>query len=302
MKSIKSLWAVLNFIYTHPLNRSHRFAAIMNFVRWQVGVRLVKKKVVVPWVEDAKILSGLGEFGLTGNIYCGFMEYEDMLFLLHALRPHHTFVDVGANVGAYTILASKVVGSKSIAFEPLPETAVRLKDQVQINRIEGMVDIRNIGVGDEEGELYFTNNTDTVNKVSLTGAGENTTRVRVGVLNRELELGKEYFLKIDVEGFESRVISGAENILASGQVLAMIVELNGRGVEFGYTNEEVHQKIISHGLVPISYDPVNRKIKKLDDYNKNEGNTLYVKNIEQAESLVRSAPRRVVHTANAVEL
>lgn len=302
MKFIRNLWAILVFIYTHPLNRKHRFAAIMNFVRWQVGMRLIKKKVVLPWVEDAKFLSGLGEFGLTGNIYCGFMEYEDMLFLLHVLRPQHTFVDVGANVGAYTILASQVVGSKSIAFEPLPETVMRLKNQVQINRIENMVDVRNMGVGDEEGELFFTNNGDTVNKVNLSGTDENTTRVRVGILDRELELNNEYFIKIDVEGFESRVIRGAERILSSGNVVAMIVELNGRGVEFGSTNEEVHQKIIAHGLIPISYDPATREIKKLDGFNKNEGNTLYVRSVEEARGFVKTAPKRVVHTANAAML
>lgn len=302
MKLLKNLWSILSFICKHPLHRNHRAAAVTNFIRWQVGMRLINKKVVVPWVEDAKILSGLGEFGLTGNIYCGFMEYEDMLFLLHFLRPQHIFVDVGANVGAYTILASKVVGSKSIAFEPLPETAARLKDQVQINRIESLVDVRNIGVGDKEGELYFTNNSDTVNKVCLSGAAENTTRVRVGVLNRELELSGEYFLKIDVEGFESQVIRGAESILASGRVLAMIVELNGRGVEFGHTNEEVHQKIMSYGLVPVLYEPVSRSVTRLNGYNKNGGNTLYVKNFGQAQELVCSAPKRVVHTANSVRL
>ena len=302
MNLIKNLWSILRFICKHPLHKNRRFAAIMNFVRWQVGMRLINKKVVVPWVEDAKILSGLGEFGLTGNIYCGFMEHEDMLFLLHVLRPEHTFVDVGANVGAYTILASKVVGSKSVAFEPLPETAARLKDQVQINQIENLVDVRNIGVGDRECELNFTNNSDTVNKVSLSDAAENTTRVRVGVLDRELSLDGEYFLKVDVEGFESQVIRGAKKILASGRVLAMIVELNGRGVEFGHTNEEVHQKILSYGLVPVSYEPLGRRVTRLDGFNQNEGNTLYVKSVEQVEALVSSAPRRTVHTANSIRL
>ena len=302
MNLIKNLWSILNFICKHPLHKNRRLAAVVNFVRWQVGMRLIDKKVVVPWVEDAKILSGLGEFGLTGNIYCGFMEYEDMLFLLHVLRPEHIFVDVGANVGAYTILASKVVGSKSVAFEPLPETAARLKDQVQINRIEHLVDVRNIGVGEQEGELYFTNNSDTVNKVSLSGAAENTTRVRVGVLDRELPLDGEYFLKVDVEGFESQVIRGAEKILASGHVLAMIVELNGRGVEFGHTNEEVHQKILSYGLVPVCYEPFGRRVTRLDGYNQNEGNTLYVKSVEQVQALVSLAPRRTVHTANSIRL
>jgi hypothetical protein len=55
---------------------------------------------MVPWVGDARFIAGLGEVGLTGNLYTGFMEYEDMLFLLHDLRATGTFVDVGASVGA----------------------------------------------------------------------------------------------------------------------------------------------------------------------------------------------------------
>ena len=62
---------------------------------------------------------GNGDIQFRWNIYRGLFEYEDMLFLLHALRPENIFVDVGANVGAYTILSSKVVNAKSVAFEPM---------------------------------------------------------------------------------------------------------------------------------------------------------------------------------------
>ena len=83
------------------------------------------------------------------------MEHEDMLFLLHALKPNETFIDVGANIGAFTILASKVVKSHSISFEPLPETAERLKDQIHINRIEALVNIKNMGVGNKKRISFF---------------------------------------------------------------------------------------------------------------------------------------------------
>ena len=67
---------------------------------------MLNRKIIVPWVGDSRFITGSGETGLTGNIYVGFHEYEEMLFLLHALQPTDTFVDVGANVGEYTILAS----------------------------------------------------------------------------------------------------------------------------------------------------------------------------------------------------
>lgn len=41
---------------------------------------MLKKKVIVSWVNDARFIAGKGETGLTGNLYAGFMEYEDMVF------------------------------------------------------------------------------------------------------------------------------------------------------------------------------------------------------------------------------
>ena len=63
---------------------------------------------------------------MTGNIYCGLVEFADMAFVLHVLRAGDLFVDIGANAGAYTLLASSVAGAKTTCFEPAPATYARL--------------------------------------------------------------------------------------------------------------------------------------------------------------------------------
>jgi FkbM family methyltransferase len=302
LNTISQLYAIAKFIAKHPLNANHKLQALTNFVKWQIATRILKKKVIVPWVEDSMFISGLGETGLTGNLYAGFMEYEDMIFLLHALQPNETFVDVGANIGAYTILASKVVKSNSIAFEPLPATAERLKDQIQINRINAAVDIRNMGVGDKEGSLFFTNNNDTVNKVSLAGEVENTTMVKVSTLDNELDKDNQYFFKIDVEGFEYNVIEGASAILSNNNVSAIIIELNGSGEEFGHSNEDIHKKLLSFGFFAVAYEPQTRNLTELKSYNQNGGNTIYVKDVALISKRCKSAPKRVVHTACDIKI
>lgn len=302
MKKIKELFAVAKFIARHPLNAGYSGRSLVNFLRWQTGSRLLKKKVIVPWVDGSKFAVGLGETGLTGNLYAGFVEYEDMLFVLHALQPAEVFVDVGANVGAYTILASAVVGSRSISFEPVPETAERMRDQICLNRIEAAVDIRNVAVGDTAGEVFFTNNADTVNKVSLAGEDTAVTRVEIKTLNGELPEGLRYFLKVDVEGYEYNVIKGASETLSSGRVSAVIIELNGSGDEYGHSNQEVHEQLLSFDFVAVSYDPIKRKLKKLETYNKDRGNTIYVKNFEEMAERCRHAPRHTIHTAHGMEL
>jgi len=297
---IKELLNITKFIFSHPLTKDNKVKAIMSFLRWQIAARLIGKKVIVPWVEDSKFITTIGEAGLTANIYTGFIEYEDMLFLLHALQPNEIFVDVGANIGSYTILASKVVKAKSISFEPLPQTVERLKDQIQINRINDSVSIVNKGVGDKRGSLFFTNNHDTTNKVCLTGDTENSTKVEVTTLDDELEKNEKYFFKIDVEGFEYNVIQGGKNVLSSPNTSSLIIELNGSGDEFGHSNNEIHNKLISFNFKPVSYEPISRQLTTLDDYNKNGGNTIYVKDVNLTIARCKAAPSRSVHTANDI--
>ncbi len=297
---LKELYFIIKLIASHPLTKQNKLKSMTGFLRWQIGARLLGKKVIVPWVEDSRFVTGIGETGLTGNLYTGLMEYEDMLFLLHALQPSETFVDVGANAGAYTILASKVIKANSISFEPLPETAERLKDQIQLNELNDLVRIVNKGVGNKRGELFFTNNNDTINKVNLDGKEKNTIKIEVTTLDSELDKNEKYFFKIDVEGFEYNVIEGGKKTLTSSNTIALIIELNNSGEEFGHSNEEIHNKLLSFNFKPVSYDPVNRSVRILNSYNKHGGNTIYVKDIDAISAKCKLAPKRLVHTASNI--
>jgi len=73
---------IIKFIVSHPFNQGAKILAISRFIKYQVATRLINAKFLVDWVDDSKFLVSAGETGLTGNLYCGFMEYEDMCFLL----------------------------------------------------------------------------------------------------------------------------------------------------------------------------------------------------------------------------
>lgn len=92
-----SLLNTIKFITGHPLNREHKLSSIIHLAKWQVGSRLVPRAIVYDWVNGSKFLVKTGETGLTGNIYTGFHEFPDMVFLLHFLRAEDLFVDIGAN-------------------------------------------------------------------------------------------------------------------------------------------------------------------------------------------------------------
>jgi hypothetical protein len=137
----------LSGIWRHPLNRGRKVAAIRRWARWQVASRLALGPSVVPFVGNTRLLASPGETGITGNIYYGLAEYEDMAFTLHLLRSGDRFVDVGSNTGTYTVLASGVAGAFTDAFEPIPSTADRLWWNVVINALENLVTVHRLGPG-----------------------------------------------------------------------------------------------------------------------------------------------------------
>jgi hypothetical protein len=62
--------------------------------------------LVVPFIEDTTLIFKGGMDGRRADIAVGLFEFEEMAFVLHALREEELFVDVGANIGIYTVLAA----------------------------------------------------------------------------------------------------------------------------------------------------------------------------------------------------
>lgn len=159
-------------------------------------------------------------------------EFEDMSFALHVLRETDLFVDIGANIGSYTILSASEKQTKTIAFEPIPATFNHLINNIKINHIEDRVEALNIGIGDETSTVKFTSSLDTMNHVIVDGNSKDTVDVSVKKLDNILGLDRPTIIKIDVEGFERKVIDGMKNILKS------IIEFNGSSQKYGFNDDE----------------------------------------------------------------
>jgi FkbM family methyltransferase len=214
------------------------------------------------------------------------LEYEDMSFLLHLLRANDLFVDIGANVGVYTVLASGEIGANSISIEPIPTTFSHLSENITLNDISSKVIAFNIGLGSKPGKLFFTKDKDTVNHVS-TEADKHTMEVQVNTLDNILQTRSPILIKIDVEGFETEVLKGSSSTLSNPALKAIIIELNGSGNRYGYDENTIHDQLLSHGFQPFSYAPKNRTLHLLPTYN--NLNTIYIRDIDFVASRVKEA-------------
>ena len=146
-----SLVSLLKFIANHPLNRQHKIKAISRFAKWQINSRLNPYPVVYNYTDRTKLIIQRSMTGATGNLYCGLHEFNDMGFLLHFLRSDDLFIDIGANIGSYTILAAGHIGASVVSVEPVPKTFEYLKNNIAINQIDSKVVTHNLALGHEMG-------------------------------------------------------------------------------------------------------------------------------------------------------
>lgn len=287
---ILSLLSTLKFTVQHPLNRNRKFKAILDFIKWQVGSRLVPGDVIFRWIGDTQFIVRPGEHGLTQNIYCGLQEFSDMAYVLHVLDNEDLFIDIGANVGSYTILACGVKKACGICVEPVPQTFIRLRENLRLNGLIDSVRAHNIGLADVEGELFFTADQNTTNHILLNGE-DHPNRVKVKVLSLDALVGDEMpsLIKLDVEGFETLVIAGASKTLRKSSLHSVIMEMNGSGPKHGYSEDKLMDTMLSFGFKPFTYDPFVRKLTRFLDGSKSTGNIIFCRNEKYVQARVEDA-------------
>lgn len=285
---------IVKNIWQHPLNRHERFAALIRFCKWQLLSRMSGYPVVYPFIGKSVLIIECGMAGATGNIYNGLHEYRDMLFALHFLRVDDLFVDVGANVGAYTILASVNSGARVVSFEPIPQTFRNLRRNVLVNDVVHQVELINRAAANEIKTVHFTTNLDAGNHVISEQDSFKVPGVTIECTTLDLTL-KEIpcLIKIDVEGYETEVIQGASSIFAQQTLKAIIIELNGSGSRYGFDEEHIHLTLLQYGFLPYTYDPFSRNLKRMERWGTH--NSIYIRDLNFVRDRISSAPRIIVN-------
>ena len=168
------------------------------------------------------------------QIYCGTFEPFETRLVASYLRPGMTLVDVGANVGYFTLLGAQRVGpaGRVIAYEPSPYAYDRLSRAVRENGLAHVTAI-NAGLSDVPGRLPIYWDKNSVNHTPTMVPHDNPNLqcvdVAVKTLDSEAEslaLGQIDLIKIDVEGYEPHVLEGARQLLAQRRVRAVLCEFN----------------------------------------------------------------------------
>jgi FkbM family methyltransferase len=205
------------------------------------------------------------ELGFTlrggGHQASGQFEQEEVSFILDRLPDCDVFVDIGANVGLYTCLA-RSRGVRALAIEPLPENLRYLYANLIDNAWTDTA-VYPVALGQASGLLSLYGSGTGASFISGWAGARRETVVPVLTLDSILRgaemLGKRLIIKVDVEGAERMVLSGARATLAAEPAPTWMVEVTlsehhpaGRNPDFaalfdmfwsaGYSAESVHAR------------------------------------------------------------
>ena len=208
-------------------------------------------------------------------------KYEPELqsILMEYLAPGGVFVDIGANVGFFTLLASRLVGNTGhvYAFEPAPRTFAALNRNIQLNQIQNVTPMQ-LGLSDAQGEAaFYPDPGGNSGAGSLRPHPNNTAAITVDLdsydrLAAEMKLPVPSLIKIDVEGAEHKVVQGMSALLSQQHRPPILMEISEFSLEkqgssrtsllslmrkFGYEARvatKVRQSVLSDSGIYFQFD------------------------------------------------
>lgn len=187
------------------------------------------------------------------SIYFDAYEFLCRRIILCYLKPGSVFIDIGANVGYYSLLANARVGAagRVLSFEPNPVTAWQLKRNIRLNAAR-QIELFGVALSDKEGDVQLYCPIDeTHGHASMRNQGwqsaDNYT-VPAKRLDDILPMDIEHIdlVKIDVEGAELLVFRGGGHTISNLKP-PVIIELNEKAAaNFGYDSLDVIKLLIKY--------------------------------------------------------
>lgn len=168
------------------------------------------------------------------------------------LSPGDTFIDVGANSGFFTLLASSQVGptGRVLSFEPLPSMRQRLKDNIFLNSMNNVA-VYEVALSNKVGDVtFFEGPQGHKGLSSLRPINEATTTLSVKTQTLDELVASTHrirLVKIDVEGAEQLVLQGMANLIAQHRPY-LIIEITDQYLKpFGHSAKELSDSLCSLG-------------------------------------------------------
>jgi FkbM family methyltransferase len=233
--------AVVRYVWTHPANAGQRPAALLRMVRHQARGRLLGRRTKARLGDRSWLWADLHRTAAALVVYANPPDLPEMNAWRRVLRPGSLFVDVGANVGTYSVWAAER-GAEVIALEPAADTFGLLQENIALNGYA--VRAVQAAAGSSCGVAAFTSGQDAGNRLDPAGSAQTTLLTVDSLIGERVVDG----MKVDVEGFELEVLRGCRRALAEHRIRLMQLEWNAAShFALGIDRQPVADLLTSHG-------------------------------------------------------
>lgn len=200
--------------------------------------------------------------------YWGEWEPDESWLVRTLLRPGDRFVDVGANVGYFSLLAATVVGERGlvVAVEPVPTTAEQLLRNIEIN---GFTQIRTVrcAASDRPGQIGIGRPVSGSGQSSIRLDGPGVTRWQVPAERLDAllaDLLPVRLVKMDVEGAECQALEGLSGVLRRPDAPMVLCEVTDPFLrDLGSSAAELCDLMQGWGFTRV-YDIHGRRLERID--------------------------------------
>lgn len=217
---------------------------------WQKGWLPKPRSSATALLRDGRLLRCKLADRTQRTMYFGLFEPRETRLLAELLSPGDTFIDVGAHIGWFTTLASRLVGVAGhvIACEPYPSNATILKENLTRN---DCINVRVVedALGAHQGTISLAKaGGDTGGVTALDWAWDGRVEVPMNTLD-EISNGLDpiTMIKVDVEGWEAQILRGGTKTLA--QTKYVLIEINPAALKkAGSSPEEIFDLLHKAGF------------------------------------------------------
>ena len=207
-----------------------------------------------------------------------YYEREDSEMIFKMITPDSHVIDIGANIGWYTIHISAMLKGGSIhCFEPIPETHKKLTANINLNNIKSIT-VNNIALSEKKQILtfYFDPNQSGSSSSKNITENENIEKLELNSITlddytEQKQIQKIDFIKCDVEGAELFVFQGATNTLKKHTPIVFTELLRKWAAKFGYHPNEIMQ--IFHAMDYQAFYVKDGKLNLIEVIDENTINT-----------------------------
>jgi len=216
----------------HPNEINIKLDRILNeleFIKNRTSTYLGNKEVLSYLIDETPIFVNSNDSGCPINFMNG-GAYEENYFttLLSFRQPDLAFLDIGANLGYYSLRFSNYFRKNKIhAFEPNPRMRALFSKSAFLNGYSETITIHPYAVSDKDGVLFLSVPEDHAGGASLSASGDEANAETVDVKNLDEYLGSNFvcgLVKLDVEGHELHALRGMQSILERSKRCALIFE------------------------------------------------------------------------------